>query len=191
MSDSPIQSATGDNPDNIETTVPGEGADAGKTFFRTNRGVGIGLLVVIGFLGASIWFSDWAHRELRDGFTLGGFPLLAVGFMAFAALILILDGQAQTVEPEITKFRFGMAMTIVLAAAVLGIAFLSIAWIGFVPMVVLLVGGWATVLGYRPVWSAFVVGALVAAALRIIMQMLGVDIDDGLIWKLITGAGDV
>lgn len=179
------------NPDDIETPNAEKDPEIRTTFFRTNRGVGVALLVVVLVLGFSIWFSDWAHRELRDGFTLGGFPLIAVGFMTVAAIILMVDGQSAMVEPGIGRFRLEMALIVVTAAAVLGIAFLSIRWIGFVPMVVLLVGGSAALLRYRPVWSAFVVGALVAAALRVIMQLLGADIDDGLIWALITGAGDV
>ncbi len=160
------------------------------SFLRTNRGIGIGLLVIVGILAASIYFSDWAGRILRDGFMLGGFPLLATGFMAVASLILVFDGQARQVDPDVARFRLVSLVIVLAAVAVLGVGFLSIPIIGFVPMIFLLVGFGAVTLGYRPVWLAFVVAIIVALVMRTIMYWLDADIDDGLLLKLIMGDGN-
>lgn len=163
------------------------GVEAKESFLRTNRGIGIGLLIIVGILAASIYFSDWAGRILRDGFMLGGFPLLAAGFMALASLILVFDGQARQVDPDVARFRLASLVIVLTAVAVLAVGFLSIPIIGFVPMIILLVGFGAVTLGYRPIWLAFVVAIIVALVLRTIMYWLNADIDDGLLLKLILG----
>ena len=174
-----IEGAPTSLPDGVDTPKP--------PFFRTNRGIGVALVVCFTALAASIGFSDWAGRVLRDGFLLGGFPLFATGFMILAAMILIFDSQAKSVGSAVARFRLSALIIILIAAAVLGIAFLAFGVIGFVPTIVLLVGGAATILGYRPVWSAFVVALVVAAVLRVILYLLDVGIDDGLVWHFLTG----
>ncbi len=173
----------------LNSTIQNSATTGGKKisapFFRTNRGIGIGLLACFAALAASIVFSDWAGRVLRDGFLLGGFPLFATGFMILAALILIFDGQAKTVDPDVARFRLSALIIVLVATAVLGLAFLSMDIIGFIPMVILLVGGSAAILGYRPVWSAFLVGLAVASALRLIMYLLDVEVEDGVFWHFV------
>ena len=91
--------------DNSPTTISGAAAPPGgaKAFLLTNRSLAVGLLVVVIGLAASIWFSDWAHERVRDGFTLGGFPLFAVAAMALSLLVMIFDGQARDTTPEMRR----------------------------------------------------------------------------------------
>lgn len=156
---------------------------------RSNRAIGIGLLVAVAALAASIGLSDWAHRPLRDGFLLGGFPLFAAAMMALGAVMLIVDGRAREVEPEIARFTAGAGVAAVAGVALLGLVFLAFRPLGFVPAIALFVAGGAIVLGYRPLWIAAAVGLGVALALRAILHALAVDIPDGAWLALLAGAG--
>lgn len=166
----------------------GDDAVANASFFRTNRGIGVSLLIIVVALAASIYFSEWGLQVLRDGFLLGGFPLLATGFMAVATLILIFDGQSSKVDPDVARFRIVSLVIVVIALAVLGMTFLAFEVVGFVPAVVLLIGFTASILGYRPIWTGFLIALIVAAVLRLIMYLLDVDINDGLLFNFIMGA---
>lgn len=60
-------------------------------WLRSNQGVGfIFALVLIAFL-VYLELSPWVHREVRDGFTLGFFPLVAVILLLIFSVILIVD----------------------------------------------------------------------------------------------------
>ncbi len=172
--------------------MPNPAPDAGPTassntrFLKSNRGVATALFVLVAIIAANIWFSDWAHRELRDGFLLGGFPLFAVFMMAVSVLILMFDGQSRTIEPGLVYSSLTAGIVVLSAAIILGVVFLSFDYLGFVPAIALFILGGSTALGYRPIWSAAVVGIAISIVLRTIMFALGVDIDDGLIWAFIS-----
>ena len=170
------------------TAHEGGAGPASGRFWLTNRGLGIGLLVLVLCLGATIWFSDWAHERVRDGFTLGGFPLLSVALMVLTLLVMIFDGQAHKTTSELRHFQ-PIALVVVLAAtALIGICFLAILWIGFVPAIALLVLAGALGLGFRPAWLALVVAVATAIGLRLLLFALGMNVADGLLQWLFGGS---
>ena len=108
--------------------------NSGKTsFWRSNRGIAIVLLAVTAVLGLTIWFSDWAHQEVRDGFTLGGFPLFSVVLLTLSLVIMVFDGQARDVLEEVRKINAMEVALVVATAAAIGLFFIAIPLIGFVP----------------------------------------------------------
>lgn len=171
---------------------PGGAADVTaqpRGFFRSNRGVAVLLLILTAGLFLNIWTSDWAHTELRDGFLLGGFPMFALLLMALSLLMLVLDGESRSVEPDVASLTLHVSLIVLCVAIVIGAVFWSFDIIGFVPAVTLFILVFSTLLGYRPVWSAALVGLVVASALRGIMYALSVEIPDGLILGAILAGG--
>jgi ABC-type amino acid transport system permease subunit len=175
------------------TAIPGAtGAPGGaKVFSLTNRSLAVCLLVVVVGLAASIWFSDWAHERVRDGFTLGGFPLFAVTLMALSLLVMIFDGQARDTTPEIQAFRPFDFLVVFAATAFVSICFAAIPWVGFVPAIAALVFAGALALGYGSARYALAIALATSIGLRLLLLALGMNVTDGPPGSLLTGGWHV
>lgn len=155
--------------------------------WRTNRGLALVLLVLVAAIGANIWFSDWAHQASRDGFTLGGFPLFAVGMMVLSLVIMLFDGKARKSTPEFARAKLTDLLVVLTTIALSVVAFLSIGWIGFVPAITLFVLVGATALGFRPVWISVLVALGTGIGLRVLLFALGMNVVDGPLGALFGG----
>ena len=77
-----------------------------REWLRSNQGVGFILaLVLIGFL-IYLELSPWVHKEVRDGFTLGFFPVLAVVLLLVFSLILLVDAHRKETPGDLRTFTF-------------------------------------------------------------------------------------
>lgn len=75
-----------------------------REWLRCNQGIGfIFSLVLIGFL-VYLELSPWVHREVRDGFTLGFFPVLAVVLLIIFSLFLLVDGRRKETAEDLEAF---------------------------------------------------------------------------------------
>ena len=146
---------------------------------RTNRALALGLLGVTALLALSIWTSDWAHDEVRDGFLLGGFPLFALAMIALSLVVMLFDGEAGKSTDEMLALRWYHVAVALAAAGVLGGTFWLIGIIGFVLAIFALITGGALVLQFRPVWLAVTVGLGASVLLRVLLLALDVRIEDG------------
>ena len=73
---------------------------------KTNRGIGIILTMVLVSFLIYLLLSPWVHKKVRDGFTLGFFPVLAIVLLLFFAVVMILD----THRREITAATSGFTL---------------------------------------------------------------------------------
>lgn len=149
------------------------------TWVRSNRALAVGLLAVTGLLVLSIWASDWAHDEVRDGFTLGGFPLFALAMIAMSLVIMLFDGEARKSTDGMMALRWRHVTVVLMAVLTLGVAFWLIEVAGFIFAMFALVAGGALLLQFRPVWLAVAVGLGAAVLLRLLLLVLEVRIEDG------------
>ncbi|MGX1307272.1 hypothetical protein AB7M35_001992 [Amorphus suaedae] len=180
-----------------DTAPVGDAADEGRdgrhvppapvAFWRTNRGIAVILLILVAAIGANIWFSDWAHQASRDGFTLGGFPLFAVGMMTLSLLIMLFDGKARKATPEFARVRLRDLLVVLVTIALSVVAFLAIGWIGFMPAIALFVFVGATALGFRPLWISLLVALGTSIGLRVLLFALGMNVTDGPLGALLGG----
>ncbi len=173
------------------TADEGGAGPASGRFGLTNRWLGVGLLVLVLCLGASIWFSDWAHEHVRDGFTLGGFPLFAVSLMGLSLLVMVFDGQAHETTPAVRGFRPFNLLVVLAATALVSICFVAIPWIGFVPAITVLVFVGSLGLGFRPAWIALAVALATSIGLRVLLLALGMNVADGPLGSLLSGGWHV
>lgn len=158
-----------------------------SSVWRSNRGVALVLMVLVLGVGLYIWQSDWAHRMLRDGFRLGGFPMIGVALMAICTALLIFDRRARLIEPEIASVTL-LSVVVVLGGLGLLLVVFELYWfVGFAPSVTLFVAGVALALGFRPVWVALATGAGTALALSAIAYLLGVQLPHGPWLALVSG----
>jgi hypothetical protein len=178
------ESARGEMSDRGEQNAPrsefdGDPGGTASSMWRSNRGVALLLMVVLAAIAIYIWQSDWAHRVMRDGFRLGGFPMIGVILMAIFAGVLIFDRRARLVEPELASLTLFSALVALGLLALLYLTFQAYWLIGFAPSVAIFVIGVAVALGYRPVWIAILTGLGTAVVLRVIAFALGVPVPDG------------
>ena len=100
-------------------------------WLKSNQGVGVILTSLFTALLIYIELSPWAHRKLRDGFTLGFFPAVAVGLSIFFSLIIIFDSRRREVLQGLKPFTFTSALSAVLAVVVSWLYFALMRRIGF------------------------------------------------------------
>jgi hypothetical protein len=62
-------------------------------WLKCNQGVGVILTSFFTALLIYIYLNPWAHRKLRDGFSLGFFPAVAIVLSIIFSLILIFDSR--------------------------------------------------------------------------------------------------
>lgn len=71
---------------------------------RSNQGVGFVLTVVLIAFLIYLEFRPWVHREVRDGFTLGFFPVLAVILLLIFSLVLVVDPHRKESTGDLKAF---------------------------------------------------------------------------------------
>lgn len=167
--------------DETSTARPGARHAQPVGWARSNRGIALVLIVITLVIGAYIWNSEWAHREVRDGFKLGSFPVFAVILMFLSLLVMALDSKAKSTTDGVRDFRLlegGIVLVLLLA---LGGAFLLIPVLGFAVAIFVIVFFGALLLGYRPVWIALVTALVTAAGLHGLTIVLNVQFPPGLL----------
>jgi hypothetical protein len=77
-----------------------------REWLRSNQGLGFILtLLLVAFL-VHLELSPWVHREMRDGFTLGFFPVLGVVLLIIFSVIMIFDRQRKETPGGFKSFTF-------------------------------------------------------------------------------------
>lgn len=100
-------------------------------WFKSNQGVGCILTLLLIALFSYVQCSSWAHRELRDGFTLGFFPSIAIFLSLFFSTILIFDSRRKKVLPDLENLTFKHFLCSIIAVIVCWIYFLLMKKIGY------------------------------------------------------------
>jgi hypothetical protein len=77
-----------------------------RSWVKTNQGVGCILSIAMVAILIYLQLSPWVHKKVRDGFTLGFFPVLAIVLLLFFSLLLILD----THRKETTQATSGFTL---------------------------------------------------------------------------------
>lgn len=73
-------------------------------WLRCNQGVGFMLTLILITLLVYLELSPWVHKEVRDGFTLGFFPVLAVVLLIIFSLILLIDSHRKEIPGDVKTF---------------------------------------------------------------------------------------
>jgi len=77
-----------------------------REWLRSNQGVGFILTLVLIVFLIYLELSPWVHREVRDGFTLGFFPVLAVVLLLVFSVIMIVDTHRKETPGDLKTFTF-------------------------------------------------------------------------------------
>ena len=102
-----------------------------RKWLKCNQGVGVILTSFFTALLIYIELNPWAHRKLRDGFTLGFFPGVAVGLSIFFSLIIIFDSRKKEVLQGLETLNLKSFLGAVIAVVVSWLYFALMKEIGF------------------------------------------------------------
>lgn len=154
-------------------------------WFRSNQAIGLYIAVIMAGLIAYIWMSPWAHREMRDGFLLGFFPLLGAGFVLFWALVTMADPLRNEVEADMETFSFVDILYVLFMLIGIGVYFRVMREVGFVlttPVFLFVYMFW---FGLRPVRTALILAVAIPVVTYLIFSGLGVRLPNGILPSLI------
>ena len=100
-------------------------------WFKSNQGIGVMMTLLFSALLIYIQLSPWAHRKLRDGFTLGFFPAAAVILLLIFSLVLIFDSRRKQIPDRLENLNFKYFSFTVLAVIFWFLYFKAMLAIGF------------------------------------------------------------
>ncbi|MFQ5842016.1 MAG: tripartite tricarboxylate transporter TctB family protein [Thermodesulfobacteriota bacterium] len=150
-------------------------------WLKCNQGVGVILTSLFAALLIYIQLSPWAHRKLRDGFTLGFFPAVAIVLSIIFSLILIFDSRRKEVPPGLETLTVKSVLATVLAVVVSWLYFMAMKRIGFLIVTPLYLLFAMYVLGSQSWRYSIVVAALMTVIVYGIFRIMGIELPPGML----------
>jgi len=148
-------------------------------WLKCNQGVGVILTSLFTALFLYIELSPWAHRKLRDGFSLGFFPAVAIVLSIIFSLILIFDSRRKEVLQDLETLNLKSFLGAVIAVVGSWLYFSLMREIGFLivtPFFLLLA---MYVLGLRPWRKTFVIAVPMTVIVYGIFRVMGIALPPG------------
>lgn len=159
----------------------GTGAASGDGWIKTNRGVAFCIACVSVALLVYLGTSEWAYRELRDGFRLGFFTAVAVVAMLVCALTIMFDRHRDEIDEDIARSR-GVEWLIAVGAMALCYVYFELAWrIDFLLVTPVFMAGATYVLGIRPLRSAILAGVVITLVIYGLFFLIGIELPSWLL----------
>jgi hypothetical protein len=145
-------------------------------WFSSNQGIGVIMALLFSALLIYIQMSPWAHRKLRDGFTLGFFPSVAVILLITLSIILIFDSRRKQIPDRLENLTFKYFSFTVLAVIFCFLYFKAMLAIGFLittPFFLLLS---IYVLGIKSLRSLLTAAILITVIVYAIFRIMGIQL---------------
>lgn len=152
------------------------GAQGRGDWIKTNQGVACCIAGVAVALLVYLGFSEWALRELRDGFRLGFFTAVAAFAILVCALTMIIDRHRHQTDPEMTQTRW---IDWVVAASAMALCYLyfELAWrLDYILVTPIFLTGATYVLGVRPLRSAIIASVVITAIIYGLFRLIGIEL---------------
>jgi putative tricarboxylic transport membrane protein len=152
-----------------------------REWLRSNQGVGfVFTLVLIAFL-IYLELRPWVHREVRDGFTLGFFPLLAVVLLLVFSLMLMVDGHRKETAEDLEAFALKPFLGGVVIVGATWLYFAVMRTVGFLIMTPFYLLFFIYFLGLR-LWLTCAVSAVVmTVVVYVAFTAIGIRLPPGIL----------
>ena len=145
-------------------------------WIKTNQGVACCIAGVAVALLIYLGTSEWAYRELRDGFRLGFFTTVGVVAMLLCALAMMVDRHRHETDEELSRAHW-KDWLIAVVSMVLCYVYFELAWrFDFIIVTPVFLAGATYVLGVRPLRSAIVAGLIITAVIYGVFRLIGIEL---------------
>lgn len=154
----------------------GAGAPRDAGWIKTNRGVASCIAGVAILLLVYLALSEWAYRELRDGFRLGFFTSVSVVAMLACAVAMMIDRHRGETEEDIAPvtWRDWLVVFVVVALCYL---YFQLAWtLDFLLVTPVFLAGATFWLGVRPLRAAIIAGLSITAVIYGLFRLIGIEL---------------
>ena len=152
------------------------GTERRGDWIKTNRGVACCIAAVAVALLVNLSLSEWTYRELRDGFRLGFFTVVAVLAILICAVTMMVDGRWHESDEELAQSRW-IDWAIAAGAMATCYVYFELAWrIDFLLVTPVFMTGGIYVLGIRPLRSAIVASLVITVVVYGLFRVIGIEL---------------
>ena len=158
------------------------GSDHGfRRWIVTNQGVGALLTVILGAFLIHLLLTEWVHRDLRDGFKLGFFPVAGVIIMMLCTIALMLDSHRRRITDDLRDIEW--KSWLYCFAALIGwyVYFELSQLLGFLLVSPVFLFVLMYILGVRPWTTAATAGVVLTVMVYGLFRMLGIALSQGIL----------
>lgn len=150
-------------------------------WIKTNQGVACCIAAVSVALLVYLGTSEWAFRELRDGFRLGFFTAVSVFAMLICALAMMVDRHRGQTDDEMAQAHW-KDWAIAAGAMAVCYVYFEMAWrIDFILVTPFFMAGGTYVLGIRPLRSAIVAGVIITVTIYGLFRLIGIELPTNIV----------
>ena len=154
------------------------------TWWKSNQGAG---LLSAGFFTLILLylflFTDY-DRELRDGFLLGMFPMMATCMCIFVSLVMCCDSFRSQTESSLAALDLKFFFFVIGVIAWSGLFFWCLVKVGFVISAPFYMLGLTYAMGLRPLKSAFITSIGICAAVFVVFAVINAPMPLGPEWVM-------
>jgi hypothetical protein len=157
--------------------------DAGSTssWIQTNQGIASCIALVSVGLLIYLVTSEWAYRELRDGFRLGFFTAVAVIAMLICAIVMMIDNHRQDVDDDIAALKVSdwfVALVVLLGCYL----YFTVTWqTEFLLVTPVFVAVATYAFGVRPIWMSIAAGLVTTVIIFALFRLIGIELPSRII----------
>lgn len=151
-----------------------------RLWLKTNRGVGAVLAIVIVAYLLHLQAVSWAHERMRDGFTLGFFPIVGSVAMLVCSVILIVDSRRKEVAEELSSAGW---KGVLLSLSIIGgcyVYFELMLRLGFLFVSPFFLFGFIYALGLREMKSAVASACVMTIIIYALFRLIGISLPQGI-----------
>jgi hypothetical protein len=151
------------------------------SWIKTNQGIATFIAIVAILLLVYLATSEWAYRELRDGFRLGFFTAVAVVAMLVCAVAMMIDEHRNDLDEDIAALKASdwlVALTVLLSCYL----YFAATWqTEFLLVTPLFVAAATYAFGVRPIWMSIVAGLVTTLVIFVLFRLIGIELPSHII----------
>lgn len=152
-----------------------------QAWIRTNQGIGVLLTACLGLYFLFLQLSPWVHERLRDGFTLGFFPVTGVVLMMIFTVTLIFDGNRRERIQELEDMKWKWFLFCVAVLLVCSVYFYLVLEIGFLLVSPVFLTFYIFMLRMRPWTSCASAGVVMTVLVYGLFRLIGIELPPGIL----------
>jgi len=147
----------------------------------TNQGVGALLTAILGAFLIHLLLTEWVHRDLRDGFKLGFFPVTGVILMMLCTIALMFDSRRRHITDDLRDIDWKNWLYCFAALIGCYVYFELSQLIGFLLVSPVFLFVLMYFLGVRPWTTALASSAIITVIVYGLFRMLGIAMTQGIL----------